>query len=152
MDRPPTAHAAVRAAVAAATGTLPLFAGGKSFGARMTSQTHAHGRLPSVRDLVFFGYPLHPAGKPSTDRAEHLSDVHIPMLFLQGTKDALADRSLIRGVVNELGDRATLVTIPDAEHSFHVPARSGRTDNQVLEDMLDAAAEWMRRFIAGRTA
>jgi hypothetical protein len=98
-----------------------------------------------VRGLVFFGFPLHPAGKPSTDRARHLWDVHIPMLFLQGTRDALADIGLIEGVVSELGHRARIVTIQDADHSFHVPARSGRTDHQVLEQILDAAAKWMRQ-------
>jgi predicted alpha/beta-hydrolase family hydrolase len=145
VDRPPTAHVAVRAAILTAIGTLPLFAGGKSFGARMTSQAQALEPLPSVRGLVFFGFPLHPAGKPSTDRARHLWDVHIPMLFLQGTRDALADIGLIEGVVSELGHRARIVTIQDADHSFHVPARSGRTDHQVLEQILDAAAKWMRQ-------
>ena len=144
VDKPEIAHAVVRAAVAAtaAIGPLPLFAGGKSFGARMTSQAQAVEQLPGVRGLVFFGFPLHPAGKPATDRARHLVDVHIPMLFLQGTRDALADFQLIEGVVRGLG--ATLFSVPDADHSFHVPARSGRTDAQVLGAILDETATWMR--------
>ncbi len=143
VDRPPVAHAAVRAAVLAAAGSLPLFAGGKSFGGRMTSQAHALDPLPAVRGLVFFGFPLHPAGKPSTDRADHLSDVHIPMLFVQGTNDALAEFGLIEQVAARLGPAAALFSIADADHSFHVPARSGRKDDQVLGDMLDEVARWM---------
>lgn len=145
VDSPPVAHAAVRAAVDAAASPLPLFAGGKSFGARMTSQAQAISALPGVHGLVFFGFPLHPAGKPATERARHLADVRIPMLFLQGTRDALAEIELMEGTVGELGFLATLITFPDADHSFHVPARSGWKDAQILADMLDRTAAWMRR-------
>jgi predicted alpha/beta-hydrolase family hydrolase len=148
VDPPPVAHQAVRAAVSAVAGNLPLFAGGKSFGGRMTSQAQALDPLPGVRGLVFFGFPLHPAGKPSTDRARHLAEVRIPMLFLQGTRDALAEAGLIEGVVQQLGSRATLLALPDADHAFHVPARSGRTDREVLETMLDATATFMRGVLA----
>lgn len=150
VDSPPVAHAAVRAAVDAAAGSLPLFAGGKSFGARMTSQAQALDPLPAVRGLLFFGFPLHPAGKPSVDRARHLADLQIPMLFLQGRRDALAEIGLVETTVKGLGEAATLVTIPDADHSFHVPARSGRKDAEVLQDMLDQAAGWMRQVTHAR--
>ena len=147
VDRPEVAHAAVRAAVAAIAGPLPLFSGGKSFGARMTSQAQALEPLLGVRGLVFFGFPLHPAGKPSIDRAAHLAAVGIPMLFLQGTRDALAETVLVESVVGELGSCASLFSIADADHSFHVPARSGRTDEQVLEAMLDRTVSWMRDLV-----
>jgi predicted alpha/beta-hydrolase family hydrolase len=146
-DPPRIAHAAVRAAVAEAGRRLPdvpLFAGGKSFGGRMTSQAQAAMPLPGVRGLVFLGFPLHPAGKPSDERAAHLADVAVPMLFLQGTRDELADLDLLQPLVARLGARATLATFADADHSFHVPARSGRKDAQVLADVLDRASEWMR--------
>jgi uncharacterized protein len=146
VDAPPVAHAAVRAAVAEANrraGALPLFAGGKSFGGRMTSQAQATRPLDGVRGLVFFAFPLHPAGKPSDARAGHLDDVRMPMLFLQGTKDLLADRGLLEGVVSRLGARATLKLIDDADHSFHVPAKSGRKDADVLAEFLDTAAAWI---------
>lgn len=123
---------------------VPLFAGGKSFGGRMTSQAQAEDPLPEARGLVFLGFPLHPAGKPSTDRGAHLADVHLPMLFIQGTRDGLADAALMGGVVGRLGLRATLVQVDDADHGFHVPKRSGRTDEEALATMLDAAAVWMR--------
>jgi len=145
-DRPALAHATVRAAVGAAarlTPALPLFAGGKSFGGRMTSQAQAETPLPSVRGLIFLGFPLHPANKPSDERALHLSHVRIPMLFLQGTRDALADTGLLTAAVARLGDIATLIPIEGADHSFHVPARSGRTDAQVLAEALDALVAWM---------
>lgn len=145
-DPPPVAHAAVRAAVAEArrrAPDLPLFAGGRSFGGRMTSQAQAKATLDGVRGLVFFAFPLHPAGKPSTERAAHLADVAIPMLFLQGTNDALADLGLLRRTVDELGARATLHLAEDADHSFHVPAKSGRKDLEVLADVLATAAGWM---------
>jgi len=148
VDRPAAAHAAVRTAVQAASGVLPLFAGGKSFGARMTSQAQALNPLPELRGLVFFGFPLHPVGKRSVDRANHLSDVRIPMLLLQGTKDGLADLSLLEDVLKRLGPSATLVTVPDADHSFHVPTRSGRKDADVLEIVLDNAAQWLRGMTA----
>lgn len=146
-DAPPVAHAAVRAAVAEAgmrMPGLPLLAGGKSYGGRMTSQAQALTPLPGVRGLVFVGFPLHPAGKPSDARAEHLSAVGCPMLFLQGTRDELAALELLQPVVQALGDRATLVLFDDADHSFHVRARSGRTDAQTLDAMLDAMAGWAR--------
>src|SRR6201996_4815533 len=144
-DPPGIAHAAVRAAVAAAaqhcTG-LPLIAGGKSFGARMTSQAQAKAPLAGVVGLAFFGFPLHPAGKPSIDRADHLADVQIPMLFLQGTNDKLAEFDLLKPVVKKLGARATLHLVDAADHSFHVPKRSGRTDREVMAEILDAFAAW----------
>ena len=145
-DPPARAHAAVRAAVAKAhdlAPTLPLFAGGRSFGGRMTSQAQAKDALPNVRGLVFFAFPLHPAGKPGNERAEHLGDVKLPMLFLQGENDALATLDLLRPVVANLGERATLKLIPDADHSFHVPAKTGRKDGDVLNEILDVAASWM---------
>jgi predicted alpha/beta-hydrolase family hydrolase len=145
-DSPPVAHAAVRAAVAEGrrlAGALPLFAGGKSFGGRMTSQAQAKAPLEGVKGLVFFGFPLHPAGKPAIDRADHLSDVALPMLFLSGTNDALADLPRLRKVVRDLGPRAVLHTLDDADHSFHVPARTGRKDPEVLADALKAASGWM---------
>jgi predicted alpha/beta-hydrolase family hydrolase len=147
-DAPTVAHAAVRAAVAEAgrrAGKMPLFAGGKSFGGRMTSQAQAIAALPRVCGLVFFAFPLHPAGKPSDTRAAHLADVAVPMLFLQGTNDALAEMTLLRPVVDGLGARATLLLARDADHSFHVPARTGRKDAEVLAELLDATAEWMIR-------
>lgn len=145
-DPPPRAHAAVRAAVGLArelAPALPLFAGGRSFGGRMTSQAQAEEALPGVRGLVFFAFPLHPAGKPSDERAEHLADVPLPMLFLQGASDALADLHLLRPVISRLGQRATLHLVAHADHSFHAPARSGRKDAEVLTEILDAAVQWM---------
>jgi len=146
VDAPPVAHAAVRAAVAEGrgrAGDLPLFAGGKSFGGRMTSQAQAMAPLDGVRGLVFFGFPLHLAGKPSVARADHLSAVAIPMLFLQGTKDLLAERDLLEPTVAKLGKRATLRMVDQADHSFHVPAKAGRKDAAVLGEILDGAAAWM---------
>jgi uncharacterized protein len=146
-DRPALAQATVRAAVAAAVRLvpgLPLFAGGKSFGGRMTSQAQAEGPLQGVRGLVFLGFPLHPANKPSDERAQHLAAVRVPMLFLQGTRDALADTKLLVPMIEALGAGAALKLIEDADHSFHVPVRSGRTDDQALSQILDAAAFWMR--------
>jgi predicted alpha/beta-hydrolase family hydrolase len=145
-DRPPLAHAAVRAAVATAAHhlpSLPLFAGGKSFGARMTSQAQAEAPLPGIRGLIFLGFPLHPAKQASAGRAEHLSAVHIPMLFLQGTRDALADPALLRPLIDRLGDGATLSAIEQADHSFHVPVRSGRSDAQVLAALCDTIKAWV---------
>jgi uncharacterized protein len=147
-DPPALAHGAVRAATAKAVqlaGKLPLFAGGKSFGGRMTSQAQAIAALPGVRGLVFFAFPLHLAGKPAVARAIHLSEIDIPMLFLQGTRDALAEFDLLRPVVAGLGKRATLVLAPDADHAFHVPAKTGRKDADMLAALLDAAAAWMVR-------
>jgi uncharacterized protein len=149
-DPPQLAQAAVRAAAAEAqrrVPNLPLFAGGKSFGGRMTSQAQAAAPLPGVRGLIFLGFPLHPAGRPSQDRAKHLSDVRIPMLFLQGSRDALAGLEDLRPVCRALGARATLRVFADADHSFHVPARSGRNDVQVRSEMLDALAGWIDEII-----
>ena len=146
-DTPKLAHATVRAAVAEAAQRLPgmpLFAGGKSFGGRMTSQAQAAEPMPGVRGLIFLGFPLHPAGKPSDERAAHLSDVKVPMLFLQGSRDDLAQLDLLRPLVKRLGRRATLRVFEDADHSFHVPARSGRKDAEVLAEALDAIAEWAK--------
>ena len=146
-DPPAVAHAAVRAAAAEGlrrAGDLPLFAGGRSFGARMTSQAQAKAALEGVRGLVFFAFPLHPAGKPGTDRADHLEAVTVPMLFLQGTNDALAGLDLLRPVVEGLGVRGALVLADDADHSFHVPARTGRKDADVLNDLLARTVAWMR--------
>jgi predicted alpha/beta-hydrolase family hydrolase len=145
-DPPPLCHATVRAAVAEAARLAPelaLFAGGRSFGGRMTSQAQAIEPLPGVKGLAFLGFPLHPAGKPSDERAGHLSEVKVPMLFLQGTRDELATLDLLRPVIDRLGARATLELLQDADHSFHVPARTGRKDPQVRAEMLDALAKWI---------
>ena len=149
-DPPAVAHAAVRAAVADAARRLPgvpLVAGGKSFGGRMTSQTQAIEPLPHVRALVFLGFPLHPAGRASDTRAKHLVDVALPMLFLQGTRDALAHLALLRPVVASLGARATLALVDDADHAFHVRASSGRNDTQARDAMLDTAADWIAAVV-----
>jgi uncharacterized protein len=148
-DPPAVAHAAVRAAVAAAAQQCPgllLIAGGKSFGARMTSQAQAASPLEGVCGLAFFGFPLHPAGKPSIERAKHLADVHVPMLFLQGTNDKLAELDLLRPVVEELGSMATLHLLEAADHSFHVPVRSGRNDRAVMDEALDTLVAWIDRI------
>jgi len=145
-DRPQLAHATIRAAVAAALDLLPglpLIAGGKSFGGRMTSQAQAKASLEGVRGLAFLGFPLHPVGRPSQDRAEHLFDIQIPMLFLQGTRDKLASLDQLESLCEKLGKRATLRLFADADHSFHVPARTGRKDGQVLGDVLDTLAVWL---------
>ena len=149
-DPPALAQAAVRAAVAEAARAcpgLPLFAGGKSFGGRMTSQAQAKAALAGVRGLAFFGFPLHAAGQPSNTRAAHLADVHIPMLFLQGTRDKLAELDLLKPVVAQLGALATLHLIDGADHSFHVPARSGRNDREVMAEMLDAFVAWIDAIV-----
>jgi len=149
-DPPKLAHATVRAAVAEATRRLPqvpLIAGGKSFGGRMTSQAQAAAPLTGVRGLVFLGFPLHPAGRPSAERGKHLSEVQVPMLFLQGTRDALAALDQLKPLCKALGKRATLKLFQDADHSFHVPARTGRKDPQVRSEMLDALAEWIDAVI-----
>jgi len=150
-DPPKLAHAAVRAAVAAAQNAVPklsLIAGGKSFGGRMTSQAQAETPVPGVRGLAFLGFPLHPAGRPSAERAEHLFDVKVPMLFLQGTRDTLAALDQLEPLCKALGKRATLKLFADADHSFHVPARTGRRDAQVLADVLDAFAAWVAEIAA----
>jgi predicted alpha/beta-hydrolase family hydrolase len=144
-DRPELAHETVRAAVKAARAEfkrLPIIAGGKSFGGRMTSQAQAASPMPCVVGLAFFGFPLHSSGKPSSDRANHLNDVTVPMLFLQGSRDALAELQLLNPVVMRLDKRATLFVVDDADHSFHVPKRSGRTDAQVMGQMLDEFSRW----------
>lgn len=146
-DRPATAHAAVRAAVKRAAKlapALPLFAGGKSFGGRMTSQAQALEPLLHVRGLVFLGFPLHPPDKPSVERAAHLSDVHVPQLFVQGTRDALAKTGLLRGVVKRLGKRARFWPVKGADHSFGVLVRSGRTHEEVLREMAGVVAAWIK--------
>jgi predicted alpha/beta-hydrolase family hydrolase len=151
-DVPRRAHATVRAAVAEAMRQLPglaLFAGGKSFGGRMTSQAQAQSPLPNVRGLVFIGFPLHPAAKPSDERAAHLSDVTVPMLFLQGTRDELARLDRLQPLVERLGSRATLHLFEHADHSFHVPARSGRNDAQVMEELLETMATWIGTVLDG---
>jgi predicted alpha/beta-hydrolase family hydrolase len=145
-DSPAIAQAAVRAAVAEAgrrCAGLRLIAGGKSFGGRMTSQAQAMAPLAGVDGLAFLGFPLHPAGKPSIDRAAHLSDVHVPMLFLQGTRDNLAELKLLEPVVKRLGPSASLHPVEAADHSFHVLARSGRNDSDVMNEILDTLASWI---------
>ena len=145
-DAPKLAQATVRAAAAEASRLVPklaLFAGGKSFGGRMTSQAQAASPLPGVRGLVFLGFPLHAPGKPSDERGKHLFEVQIPMLFLQGTRDELANLRLMQALVKKFGARATLKLFPDADHSFHVPARTGRKDSEVRAEMLDALADWI---------
>jgi predicted alpha/beta-hydrolase family hydrolase len=145
-DPPKIAQAAVRAAIEEAhtrMPKLPLFAGGKSFGGRMTSQAQAAEPLAGVRGLVFLGFPLHAAGKASGERAKHLFDVKVPMLFLQGSRDALADLSLLEPIVKKLGALATLEVFQDADHSFHVPAKTGRKDTDVMADLVERMARWI---------
>ena len=145
-DPEPVLLATVRAAVAAgreAAGGLPVIAGGKSMGGRMTSRAAAAAPLAGVAGLVFLGFPLHPAGQPGISRAAHLAKVDLPMLFLQGTRDTLADLALLTPVIEQLGERAALRVIEHADHSFHVPKRSGRTDEQVLDELAAAVAEWL---------
>ncbi len=152
-DPPKLAHAAVRAAVREAARLMPgvpLVAGGKSFGGRMTSQAQAAAALPGVRGLVFLGFPLHPAGRPSQERAKHLFDVQIPMLFLQGTRDQLAMLDQIEPLCRSLGKRATLALFADADHSFHVPARTGRKDAQVRADVLNRLVGWIDNTVESR--
>jgi predicted alpha/beta-hydrolase family hydrolase len=147
-DPPAVAHATIRAAAAEArrlAPDLPLIAGGRSFGGRMTSQAQALAPLSGVVALAFLAFPLHPAKRPSSERAAHLVDVHLPMLFLQGTKDALAELGHLEPVVRQLGARATLHLIDGADHSFHVPARSGRINGEVRREMIDAFVAWARR-------
>ena len=144
-DKPDLLAATVAAAVRAASETapkLPLLAGGKSMGGRMTSQAAAKGLLTSVKGLVFFGFPLHPPNRPGTKRAEHLAKVSVPMLFLQGTRDTLADLTLLRPVCEKLGSRGTLHIIPEADHSFHVLKKSGKTDEEVMKELAQTTASW----------
>ena len=150
-DRPDVAQATVRAAVAEMSRLAPqlaLIAGGKSFGGRMTSQAQAASPLPGIHGLAFLGFPLHRPGQPSDERGKHLFDVQIPMLFMQGTRDALADLELFRPLVERLGPRATLRIFADADHSFHVPARSGRNDAETRLELLDALAGWIDNVVA----
>jgi len=152
-DPPALCDATVRAAVAAASGLAPslvLFAGGKSFGGRMSSQAQALEPLPGVRGLIFLGFPLHAAGRPSDARAEHLSAVRIPMLFLQGTRDELAELTLLRPVIERLGARATLQLSEGADHSFHVRRDSGTTDAAVQAALVDAIAAWISDSLSSR--
>jgi predicted alpha/beta-hydrolase family hydrolase len=145
-DAPAIAHAAVRAAVAEAARCCPgviLIAGGKSFGGRMTSQAQAIAPLPGVSGLAFLGFPLHPAGKPSEERAKHLSDIHVPMLFVQGTRDKLAEQGLLEPLVTRLGASASLHLVREADHSFHVPARSGRSDREAMGEVIGALSAWI---------
>ena len=150
-DTPKVAHATVRAAIAEASRLVPglaLFAGGKSFGGRMTSQAQAASALSGVRGLVFLGFPLHPPGQPSDERGKHLFEVQIPMLFMQGTRDEFADLQLLQPLTERLGPRATLKLFQDADHSFHVPARTGRKDSEVRAEMLDAMTDWIEKLIS----
>ncbi len=145
-DPPPIAHAAVRAAVEEAGRSCPglvLFAGGKSFGGRMTSQAQAISPLAGVRGLAFLGFPLHPVGKPSDARARHLSDVDVPMLFIQGTRDKLAEPQLIEPVVKRLGTSVSLHLVQEADHSFHVVARSARNDRDAMREVVDTLSAWI---------
>jgi len=154
-DSPAVAHAAIRAAVAEAAkrwADVPLFAGGKSFGGRMTTQAQAAQPLPGVRGIALVGFPLHPAGKPSIERAAHLADIELPLLFLQGTRDALADLDLIKQTTASLDKRATLHIVDGADHAFHVLVRSGRNDAQVREELLDKLAAWMKKHRSGAGA
>jgi len=147
-DSPAVAHAAVRAAIAEAVRHMPgvpLFAGGKSYGGRMSTQAQAAEPLPGVEGLVLLGFPLHPAGKPSTERAAHLAGVKLPMLFLQGTRDGLADLDLITQTTAKLGNKASLHIVDGADHAFHVLVRSGRTDAEVREELCDTMAAWMTK-------
>lgn len=153
-DHPALAQATVRAAVAAARKALPglpLFAGGKSFGGRMTSLAQAASALPGVSGLVFWGFPLHPAGKPATERAAHLARVGVPMLFIQGTRDTLAEMPQLTPVLSDLGQRATMIIAEQADHSFHVPVRSGLRDADLLRDLLNRTAMWMQTVIRQAT-
>lgn len=150
-DSPKVAHATVRSAVAAAARLLPelpLVAGGRSFGGRMTSAAQAASPLPGVHGLVFLGFPLHPAGKPSDERGTHLSAVRIPMLFFQGTRDELADLELMRALAGRLGAGATLTLFDEADHSFHVPARTGRKDADIRAEMAAAMASWIEPVLS----
>jgi uncharacterized protein len=149
-DPPAVAAATVRAAVVEAARLapgLPLVAGGKSFGGRMTSTAQAEEPLPGVRGLVFLGFPLHPPGRPDDTRAEHLARVTIPMLFLQGTRDEFADLELLRPVVKRLGDRATLHLVEGGDHSFKVPKKSGRSEGEVMGELARAIVTWSLKFV-----
>ncbi len=141
-----TIRSAVAAAAAAAP-DLPLLAGGKSMGGRMTSTAAAKEALDGVKGLVFFGFPLHPVGKPGTERGDHLDSVAVPMLFLQGTRDKLADLELLKPVCERLDSRATLHIVEGGDHSFHVLKRSGRTDEEVVDELAQTVARWVSTLI-----
>ena len=148
-DSKPVLLSTVRAAVEEAARQAPrakLFAGGKSMGGRMTSMAAAEKPLEGVRGIVFYGFPLHPSGRPCVERAEHLFKVNVPMLFLQGTRDTLADLSLLEPVVKELGSLATLYIVEGADHSFHVPKSSGKTDAQVLDELATEFRRWSEKL------
>ena len=148
-DPPAVAEEAVRQAVAEAARQhpgLPILAGGKSFGGRMTSQAQASQPMPGVRGLVFFGFPLHPPGRPGTSRAEHLTSVDVPMLFLQGTRDEFAQRDLLQQVVRGLGDRATLHLVEDGDHSFKAPKRTGKSEADVMNELADTFVQWADKW------
>jgi predicted alpha/beta-hydrolase family hydrolase len=150
-DAPALAHATVRAAVTEMSRLAPelaLIAGGKSFGGRMTSQAQAASPLSGVQGIAFLGFPLHPAGRPSDERGRHLFDVRTPMLFLQGARDQLADPQLLQALVEQLGVRATLNLFSDADHSFHVPARTGRRDSDLRAELLDTLTAWIDSVIS----
>jgi len=148
-DPPAVAEEAVRQAVAEAARQhpgLPILAGGKSFGGRMTSQAQASQPMPGVRGLVFFGFPLHPPGRPGTSRAEHLTAVDVPMLFLQGTRDEFGQLDLLQQVVRGLGDRATLHLVEDGDHSFKVPKRTGKSEADVMNELADTFVQWADKW------
>jgi len=148
-DPPALAEEAVRQAVAEAARQhpgLPILAGGKSFGGRMTSQAQASQPMPGVRGLVFFGFPLHPPGRPGTSRAEHLTAVDVPMLFLQGTRDEFGQLDLLQQVVRGLGDRATLHLVEDGDHSFKVPKRTGKSEADVMNELADTFVQWADKW------
>lgn len=148
-DPPATLTESVRFAVKAATNQAPgisLLAGGKSMGGRMTSLAASQAPLAGVEGLVFFGFPLHAPGKPATERAKHLNEILVPMLFLQGSRDAFAELTLLRPILSDLGHRATLHVVQDADHSFHMLKRSGKTDAGVLSELAAKVEEWDRRI------
>ena len=154
-DSPKLAQATVRAAVIEVGRLLPnipLFAGGKSFGGRMTSQAQAESPLPGVRGLIFLGFPLHPPGQPSEKRAEHLFKIQIPMLFLQGTRDEFAHVDLLQPLCTKLGAQTTLKLFEDADHSFHVPARTGRKDSEIRHELLEAVGHWVEGIMRSESA
>ena len=149
-DPPAVAEAAVRQAVVEAARVapgVPIIAGGKSFGGRMTSQAQSSQPMPGVRGLVFLGFPLHPPGRPGISRAEHLTSVDVPMLFLQGTRDEFATLDLLRGVVQPLGSRATLHLIEEGDHSFKVPKRTGKTERDILEELATTIQQWADKHV-----
>ncbi len=153
-DFAPILEATVRSAVEAARELaegLPVFAGGKSMGGRMTSRAEATRPMPDLRGLVFLGFPLHPAGKPGTERADHLDEVRRPMLFLQGTRDRLADLALLEPVIARLGDRARLHVVEGGDHSFQVLKRSGRSPDDAFDELVSVTLDWIREILDKET-